>query len=60
MMSAALYRDKWESEVRSFYGDITLKLLQRNSYKVAGVNQVDIVRDVANLAQVRLFLLEFG
>ncbi|KAJ5815526.1 hypothetical protein N7474_007303, partial [Penicillium riverlandense] len=52
MMSVALYRDKWESEVRSFYNDITLKLLQRNSYKVAGVNQVDIVRDVANLAQV--------
>ncbi|KAJ5605653.1 hypothetical protein N7510_008434, partial [Penicillium lagena] len=52
MMGAALYRDKWESEVKSFYEEITLNLLQRNSYKVAGVNQVDIVRDVANLAQV--------
>lgn len=60
IMSTALYRDNWKSEVRSFYEDITLKLLQRNSYKVAGVNQVDIVRDVANLAQVRLFLLGFG
>jgi linoleate 8R-lipoxygenase/9,12-octadecadienoate 8-hydroperoxide 8R-isomerase len=60
MMGAALYRDKWESEVRSFYEEITLKLLQRNSYKVAGVNQVDIVRDVANLAQVRLLTLRPG
>ena len=52
MMGVALYRDRWESEVKKFYEEITLKLLHRNSYKIAGVNQVDIVRDVANLAQV--------
>jgi hypothetical protein len=52
MIGAALHREKWESEVRAFYEDITLRLLERNSYKVAGVNQVDIVRDVADLAQV--------
>ncbi|KAJ5585548.1 Psi-producing oxygenase A [Penicillium hispanicum] len=52
MIGNALYRDKWESEVRKFYEEITLQLLQRNSYKVGGVNQVDIVLDVANLAQV--------
>ncbi|KAL4919990.1 heme peroxidase [Aspergillus aurantiobrunneus] len=52
MMGSALYRDKWEAEVKEFYEQITLKLLHRNSYKLAGVNQVDIVRDVANLAQV--------
>lgn len=52
MMGDALYREKWEAEVKSFYEEMTLKLLQRYSYKVAGVNQVDIVRDVANLAQV--------
>lgn len=52
MMEDALYREKWETEVKSFYEEITLKLLQKYSYKVAGVNQVDIVRDVANLAQV--------
>jgi linoleate 8R-lipoxygenase/9,12-octadecadienoate 8-hydroperoxide 8R-isomerase len=38
--------------VKAFYEDFTLKLLERNSFKVAGVNQVDIVRDVAVLAQV--------
>jgi linoleate 8R-lipoxygenase/9,12-octadecadienoate 8-hydroperoxide 8R-isomerase len=52
MIGNALYRDKWKSEVRSFYEQITLQLLQRKSYKIAGVNQVDIVRDVSNLAQI--------
>lgn len=52
MMESALYRDQWENEVKKFYEQITLKLLHRNSYKLAGANQVDIVRDVANLAQV--------
>lgn len=52
MIGAALHREKWESEVKAFYEDITLKLLERNRFKVAGVSQVDVVRDVANLAQV--------
>ncbi|XHG01181.1 hypothetical protein AWENTII_004579 [Aspergillus wentii] len=52
MMRLALYRDQWESEVKKFYEEITLKLLHQYSYKIAGVNQVDIVRDVANFAQV--------
>jgi linoleate 8R-lipoxygenase/9,12-octadecadienoate 8-hydroperoxide 8R-isomerase len=52
MIGNALYREKWKSEVRSFYEEITWQLLQRKSYKIAGVNQVDIVRDVSNLAQI--------
>lgn len=52
MIGNALYRDKWDSEVRSFYEDITLQLLKKHSYKIAGVNQVDICRDVSNLAQI--------
>jgi linoleate 10R-lipoxygenase len=36
--------------VRDFYSWITLKLLREKSSKVAGVNQVDITRDVGNLA----------
>ncbi|PWY87652.1 heme peroxidase [Aspergillus heteromorphus CBS 117.55] len=52
LMGSALYREKWESEAKKFYEDITLKLLHQHSYKVAGVHQVDIVRDIANLAQV--------
>jgi linoleate 8R-lipoxygenase / 9,12-octadecadienoate 8-hydroperoxide 8R-isomerase len=43
---------RWIQEVKSFYEDITLQLLHQNSYQIAGVNQVDIVRDVSNIAQV--------
>lgn len=52
IMGTALYREKWEAEVKSFYEEVTMNLLRRHSYQIAGVNQVDIVRDVANLAQV--------
>ena len=52
VMGAALYWDKWHHEVENFYKNITLNLLREKSYKVAGTNQVDIVRDVGNLAHV--------
>lgn len=52
MMGKALYQDKWREEVRAFYEDITLQLLKTKSYKIAGVNQIDIARDVSNLAHV--------
>ena len=52
LMDDALYREKWQDEVRDFYKNITLQLLREKSYKVSGTNQVDIVRDVGNLAQV--------
>ncbi|PGH27261.1 hypothetical protein AJ80_00971 [Polytolypa hystricis UAMH7299] len=52
MMGKALHPETWQAEVKKFYEYITLKLLHDKSYKLAGVNQVDIVRDVANLAQV--------
>ncbi|KAJ5320825.1 Psi-producing oxygenase A [Penicillium atrosanguineum] len=52
MMGKALYRDKWREDVQAFYEDITLQLLKSKSYKIAGVNQIDIARDVSNLAHV--------
>ncbi|KAK2779959.1 hypothetical protein FQN53_001190 [Emmonsiellopsis sp. PD_33] len=52
MMDKALYYSEWEKQIKKFYEDITLKLLHQKSYKIAGINQVDIVRDVANFAQV--------
>ena len=51
VMSKAIYRDNWHQEIKKFYKKITLQLLRENSYKIAGANQVDIVRDVGNLAQ---------
>lgn len=52
MMKNALYTSEWQRDIKDFYEDITLKLLHQYSYKVAGVDQVDIVRDIGNLAQV--------
>ena len=52
VVGAALYSDKWQHEVENFYRNITLQLLREKSYKVSGISQVDIVRDVGNLAQV--------
>ncbi|EDN03804.1 hypothetical protein HCAG_01669 [Histoplasma mississippiense (nom. inval.)] len=60
MMGRALYHGEWEAEVKKFYEQITLKLLHAKSYKIAGVNQVDIVRDVANIAQVHFAVAVFG
>lgn len=44
-MSKALYQDKWHQAVKDFYEDITLRLLQEKSCKIAGINQVDITRE---------------
>ena len=46
----ALHPRDWHAEVKTFYEDMTLKLLHQKSCKLAGANQVDIVRDVGNLA----------
>ncbi|EEH45501.2 uncharacterized protein PADG_01651 [Paracoccidioides brasiliensis Pb18] len=60
MMRKALYQRTWEGEVKKFYEQISLKLLHRKSYKIAGVSQVDIVRDVANLAHVHFAAAVFS
>ncbi|KAH7119549.1 heme peroxidase [Dendryphion nanum] len=61
MMREALFIPQWEEEVKRFYEKITLELLKEKSYKLAGANEVDIIRDVANLAHVHfcaeLFML---
>ena len=45
IMGKALYKDKWKQHVRQFYEYITQRLLFENTYQLAGVNQVDIVRE---------------
>jgi linoleate 8R-lipoxygenase/9,12-octadecadienoate 8-hydroperoxide 8R-isomerase len=61
MMKKALYISKWDEEVRSFYTVKTRQLLAEKSAKIADFNQVDIIRDVGNLAHVHfcaeLFML---
>jgi len=50
IMGSVLYRDGWHQEIQTFYEKITIELLRRNSYKIADSHQVDIVRDVGNIA----------
>jgi linoleate 10R-lipoxygenase len=45
IMSKALYKDNWHEQVKTFYENITLRLLHENSCKIAGKNQVDITRE---------------
>ena len=46
LLGESLYRDKWQQQINDFYEYITLKLLTENSCKIAGINQVDLTRDV--------------
>ncbi|THX34781.1 hypothetical protein D6D12_00721 [Aureobasidium pullulans] len=63
MMEQALYlgkfsrkeptgNEKWLLEVRKFYEEHTAMLLQKHSYKLAGTNYVDLIRDVSNIVHV--------
>ena len=60
-MSKALYIDDWETHVRTFYTSKTRELLAEKSSKIANFTQIDIIRDVGNLATVHfaaeLFML---
>jgi linoleate 8R-lipoxygenase / 9,12-octadecadienoate 8-hydroperoxide 8R-isomerase len=52
LMESALYCPKWTEEIKSFYEQITTQLLKEKAYQVAGAQQIDVVRDVSNCAQV--------
>ncbi|KAH7359935.1 heme peroxidase [Pyrenochaeta sp. MPI-SDFR-AT-0127] len=61
MVSKALYISEWDKEVRAYYTEKTRELLEAKSAKIADFNQVDIIRDIGNLAHVHfcaeLFML---
>ncbi|KAI9804672.1 MAG: hypothetical protein M1833_006747 [Piccolia ochrophora] len=44
----------WRTDVKLFMEDITSRLLLEKTYQIAGVNQVDVVRDIGNLTQAHL------
>ena len=56
LVSKALYISEWEKEMRSYYAAKTQELLQEKSAKIADFHQVDIIRDVGNLAPRPLLL----
>ena len=45
-----IYKDGWKEAVRAFYSKTTERLLAEKSYKLAGKPEVDVVRDVGNVA----------
>jgi hypothetical protein len=49
-MTKLLYQDGWKPAVKAFYAMITERLLAEKSYKIAGSTQIDLVRDVGNMA----------
>ncbi|KAB8235692.1 peroxidase/cytochrome P450 family protein [Aspergillus alliaceus] len=51
-MAQSLYRSQWHEAVKEFYLEITEQLVAEKSCRVGNVNQVDISRDVGNLAHV--------
>lgn len=51
-MGQLFYQDEWRKDIRKFYEQTTLRLLHEKSCRVANFNQVDLTRDVGNLAHV--------
>lgn len=49
----AFYPPDWDTQVEQFYKVATNGLMKKYSYKIAGANQVDIVRDVFNLVHTQ-------
>ncbi|KAK7937986.1 heme peroxidase [Apiospora aurea] len=51
-MHEQMYKDNWQTSIKTFYAQITDKLIKEKSYKLAGKNFVDIIRDVGNIGPV--------
>lgn len=45
--------EKWIGEVRRFYEETMTSLLKEKSYKLGKTNNIDIIRDLGNMAHVR-------
>jgi hypothetical protein len=52
VVAKALYPSNWQEQVRSFYTAKTRSLLASKSVHIADFNQVDIIRDIGNIAPV--------
>ncbi|KAI9661338.1 MAG: hypothetical protein M1831_003071 [Alyxoria varia] len=54
MVNKAFYDQPqdWYSDVKKFYETKTRELIEKESYELAGMKQVDLVRDVTNIVHV--------
>ncbi|PLB52792.1 heme peroxidase [Aspergillus steynii IBT 23096] len=50
--SKSLNNDQWRKNIKEFYEDATTTLLQDKSCKLAGIRQIDVARDLGNLAPI--------
>ena len=60
LLRQILYPRSWQHEVKSFYEHVTSKLLHRNARAVGGRCQIDIVRDISNLAPIHFVSMVFA
>lgn len=52
LMEPAMYISEWEDDVKTFYERKTQELIEDKRYKLAGTNQMDLIRDVGNIVHV--------
>ncbi|GAP85759.1 putative linoleate diol synthase [Rosellinia necatrix] len=55
-----LYRGEWTSHLKAFYSQTADRLVQEKSYKLAGANFIDVVKDVGHAAPVHFAARTFG
>ena len=59
-MGALLYTKTWKTHIKTFYSMIAERLLKEKSYTLVGQRQVDVVRDVGNLAHTHFVARMFN
>ncbi|KAF5017298.1 hypothetical protein F66182_10796 [Fusarium sp. NRRL 66182] len=59
-MAKLLYNDTWRNAIKTFYSTTAERLLAEKSYKLAGKTQVDVVRDVGNIAHTHFVARMFN
>ncbi|KAJ5174494.1 uncharacterized protein N7482_000371 [Penicillium canariense] len=59
-MGKAFSTEDFPQLVKKFYEDVTLRLIKEKGAKLANINQIDITRDVGNLAHLHFASAIFG
>ncbi|KAJ5137335.1 hypothetical protein N7526_003568 [Penicillium atrosanguineum] len=59
-MGQAFNTEDFPKLVKKFYEDITIRLISEKGAKLAGINQIDITRDVGNVAHIHFASAVFG
>lgn len=60
VLQSLLYKDGWQAAIKKFYATIAERLLAEKSYTIAGKTQVDVIRDIGNLAHTHFVARMFN